>query len=173
MTYDVQSSSPYHIDVLINQEGVVWCFTGFYEHLETARRGESSDLLRQLHTSFSLPWLLLWDFNEILHPDEYWGSGYQPYNQIVEFNRVVDDCSLIDLGFCGLKFTWCNRRFKGNLVYARLDCGLYNMEWLSLFRYTKLTHIPFGFSDHMALLAKLQTSTSNPSVKKKKKIFPV
>ena len=141
-------------------------FTGFYGHPEASRRGESWDFMRQLHASHSLPWFLIGDFNEILHSDEYWGSGSRPFNQIVEFTRVVDDCSLLDLGFSGLKFTWCNRRFEGNLVYARLDRGLHNLEWLQLFPKTKLSHVPFGFSDHMALLVKLQTDTGSLTIKK-------
>ena len=79
---DVQTSSPYHIDALINQNGVIWHFTRFYGHLETSRRGESWDLMRQLHASHSLPWFLIGDFNEILHSDEYWGSGSRLFNQI-------------------------------------------------------------------------------------------
>ena len=77
---DIQTSSSHHIDALIKQEGVVWRFTGFYGHPETSRRGESWDLLRQLHASFSLPWLLLGDFNKTLLLDKYWGSGSRPYN---------------------------------------------------------------------------------------------
>ena len=60
---DVQISSSHHIDALINQNGVVWRFTGFYGHPETLRRGESWDLMRQLHSSYSLPWFLIGDFN--------------------------------------------------------------------------------------------------------------
>ncbi|XP_075662915.1 uncharacterized protein LOC142632377 [Castanea sativa] len=163
---DVQTSSPHHIDALINQNGVVWCFTGFYRHPETSKRGESWELMRHLHASHSLPWFLNGDFNGILHSDEYWGSGSRPFNQIAEFTRVVDDCSLIDLGYRGPKFTWCNRRFEGNLVYARLDRGLHNLEWMQLFPQSKLPHVPFGFSDHMALFVKLQTDAVNPPIRK-------
>ena len=108
--------------------------------------------MRQLHASHSLPWFLIGDFNENLHGDEYWGSGSRPFNQIVEFTRVVDDCSLIDLGYRGPKFTWCNRRC--HLVYARLDQGLHNLEWVQLFPQSKLSHVLFGFLDRMALLVK-------------------
>ena len=88
---DIQTSSSHHIDALIKQKGVVWRLTGFYGHPETSRRGESWDLLRQLYASFSLPWLVLDDFNEILFPDEYSGSGSRPYNQIAKFTKAVDD----------------------------------------------------------------------------------
>lgn len=76
--------------------------------------------------------------------------------QTAEFQRVVDDCSLLDLGFEGPKFTWCNNRFWGNLVYVRLDRGLYNQEWLDLFPHSKLFHIPFSFSDHLGLLTEIK-----------------
>ena len=122
--------------------------------------------MRQLHASHSLPWFLIGNFNEILHSDEYWGSGSRPFNQIAKFTRVVDDCSLIDLGYRGPKYTWCNRRFEGNLVYARLDRGLHNLEWVQLFPQSKLSHVPLGFSDHMALLVKLQTDAASPPIRK-------
>lgn len=163
---DIQTSSSHHIDTLIKQEGVVWHLIGFYEHPKTSRRGKSWDLLRQLHASFSLPWLLLGDFNEILLPNEYWGSGSKPYNQIAEFTRLVEDCLLMDLGFKRPKFTWCNRRFEGNLVYARLDRGLHNQEWLQLFAQSSLSHIPFGFSNHMAIMVKIETFPQMKPTKK-------
>lgn len=72
----------------------------------------------------------------------------------------------MDLGFKGPKFTWCNKRFEGNLVYARLDCGLHNQEWLQFFSQSSLSHIPFGFSDHMALMVKVQAT---PEIKPTKK----
>ncbi|XP_075654705.1 uncharacterized protein LOC142624853 [Castanea sativa] len=155
----VKTFSPHHIDALLNSGGTLWRFTGFYGHPATAKRWESWDLLRHLHSVGSYPWLLMGDFNEILHPDEYWGKGARPFTQIIEFQRVVDDCSLLDLGFEGPKFTWCNNRFQGNLVYERLDRGLYNQEWLNLFPLSKLFHIPFGFSDHLALLTEIKASS--------------
>ena len=42
---DIQTSSPHHIDALLNQNGIVWRFTGFYGHPETLKRGESWDLM--------------------------------------------------------------------------------------------------------------------------------
>ena len=58
---DAQTSSPNHINTLVNQDGVIWRFIGFYGHHETSRRGESWDLLCHLNTLFSLPWLSLGD----------------------------------------------------------------------------------------------------------------
>ena len=71
MDIDIQTSFPHHIDALINKNGVAWCFIGVYGHPETSRKGESWDLLHLLHASYSFPWFLIGDFNEILHNDEY------------------------------------------------------------------------------------------------------
>ena len=58
--------------------------------------------MRQLHASISFPWLLLGDFNKILHPDEYWDNGSRSCNQIAKLTKVVDDClRLDDLVFSG------------------------------------------------------------------------
>ena len=70
------------------------------------------------------------------------------------------------LGFKGPKFTWCNWHFEGNLVYARLDRGLHNQEWLQFFPQSSLSHIPFRFSDHMALMVKVQGTLEIKPTKK-------
>lgn len=163
---DVQTSSPHHINALINQNGVIWRFTGFYGHPDTSRRSESWELMRQLNTLFSLPWLLLGDFNGIFHPNEYCGSGSRPYNQIAKFTRAIDDCSLIDLGFSVQNTHGATEGSKVIWSMQDLTHGLYNLEWLNLFPHSKLTYKPFGFFDHKALVAKLHTSAGNSSVKK-------
>lgn len=157
----VKTYSPHHMDALILFERVEWCFTGIYGHPVTARRGESWDLLCQLHARMSYPWLLMGDFNELLHPDEYSSSGARPYHQIAKFWRAIDDCSLMDLGFEVPRFTWCKNKFQGNLVNERLDRGLCNQEWLNLFPYSKLFHTPFGFSDHLAILTDIKATQAD------------
>lgn len=97
----VQTFSPRHIDAFLTKDGVQWRFTSFYGHLETAKRGESWDILHHLYSVGNFPWLIMGDFNEILHRDEYWGNGSWPLSHIAEFQRVVDDCSLLDLAFEG------------------------------------------------------------------------
>lgn len=37
---------------------------------------------------------------------------------------------------------------------------------MQLFPQSKLSHVPFGFFDHMALLVKLQTNAANPPIRK-------
>jgi hypothetical protein len=44
------------------------------------------------------------------------------------FQNTLDDCSLLDLGFSGPKFTWCNDRASGGITRERLARAVANHE---------------------------------------------
>lgn len=73
------------------------------------------------------------DFNEI--PDQLKKGGGLPKDQskIDKFNGLINDLSLIDLGFKGSKYTWCNNRQGHDRVRERLDRTLSNIEWVTTF----------------------------------------
>lgn len=63
----VKDSSKYFIDISIDKNTKnEWCFTGFYEELETVRRSEAWDSLHRLNHHQNTPWLCAGDFNELL-----------------------------------------------------------------------------------------------------------
>lgn len=102
----VESFSLNHIDVLINKgKANVWHFTDFYGALETHLRTESWDLSRSLHKKFSVSWICVGDFNELLKSHEELGGRLRPYGQMEKFREVLDECGLFDLGFTRTKFT--------------------------------------------------------------------
>lgn len=47
--------------------------------------------------------------------------------------QFVAQAGLIDLGFMGNKYTWCNGRHGQGFIQERLDRGLANGEWRCLF----------------------------------------
>ena len=54
----MQNYSPNHIDALIlNGSDPPWTLTGFYGWLKEQSKRESWQLLKHLHTRFSIPWL--------------------------------------------------------------------------------------------------------------------
>lgn len=59
-------------------------------------------------SSMETPWLVLGDFDEILRQVEKLGSRPIKLTQALRFNDMVNDCSLIDRGFTGPRFTWSN-----------------------------------------------------------------
>ncbi|XP_075665730.1 uncharacterized protein LOC142635467 [Castanea sativa] len=95
---DIESSSLNHIDVLINKgKDDEWRFIGFYGAPKTQSRVESWDLIRNLHTRFSVPWLCADAFNEITKTSEKMGGRLHPYWQMQNFCQALDECGLMDL----------------------------------------------------------------------------
>ena len=150
---DVQSFSVNHIDAIINH-GVddAWPFTGFYGEPETANRENSWSLLRVLRHHFSLPWVCLGDFNEILFEEEKQGWLDQPERQMQGFTDALDDCRFKDLGFSGFPCTWCNRCSSDQNVWVRLDRGVVTIEWILRFPSTRILHLNAFHSNHKPLL---------------------
>ena len=58
-------------------------------------------LLWSLHKKFSVPWIYVGDFNELLKSHEKLGSRLRPYGQMEKFREVLDEWGLFDLGFSG------------------------------------------------------------------------
>ncbi|XP_030943673.1 uncharacterized protein LOC115968415 [Quercus lobata] len=50
-----------------------------------------------------------------------------------EFGAALEECNLIDLGFCGYKFTWNNKRPGAANTRERLDRAVANKEWRDMF----------------------------------------
>ena len=150
---DVQSFSENHIDAIIDH-GVddAWRLTGFYGDPETASRENSWSMLRTLSTRFTLPWLCIGDFNEILYADEKQGWLDRPERQMQGFRDALDFCRLKDLGFNGFPFTWCNRRPGNQNVWIRLDRGVATVDWILKYPTSRIHHLDAFHSDHKPIL---------------------
>jgi len=57
-----------------------------------------------------MPWVVFGDFNEIIQFDEKMGWLDRDAWRKEGFRECLSDCGLIDLGFVGQCFTWCNSR---------------------------------------------------------------
>ena len=113
----VVASSLNFIDAMINAgKENSWRFTGFYGCLETNRHQDSWNMLKNLSSSSSLPWLCAGDFNEIAKSHEKLGGRARPENQMKEFREALDICCLADLGYRGVKYTWYKKLIGGITV---------------------------------------------------------
>ncbi|MBA0737291.1 hypothetical protein Gogos_010761 [Gossypium gossypioides] len=65
-----------------------------------------------------------------------------------DFDDILSDCSLINLGYYGQWFTWKNGRTQTNNIRERLDRGIANTDWWNLFQNYKMYHLTHSFSDH-------------------------
>ncbi|CAL8176297.1 unnamed protein product [Prunus armeniaca] len=107
----------------------------------------------------NLPWFLLGDFNDIVCGEEKLGGNLDVGGQ--HFIEWIDKNHLIDLGFSGFNFTWCNKRGEEEIIWKRLDRGLCNIDWRFLFPEAHLSHLPRVISDHCPIMYFPQLERSN------------
>ena len=168
ITVYIKNFSHHHIDAdVVFEDGLHWRVTGFYGHPERGLRAHSWALLRHLWGIRNLPWLVLGDFNEITDLNEQWGRSDCNLAQMAAFREALSDCCLQDLGFHGAAFTWSNRRLSDDLVRVRLDRGVANSEWISLFPNAQVHHVVVAASDHMGLLISMDPAQALINFRKK------
>ncbi|XP_019244439.1 PREDICTED: uncharacterized protein LOC109224308 [Nicotiana attenuata] len=85
-------------------------------------------------------------------PEEKKGGNAHKMTKSMPFLKCTMDCSIIDVGFIGSTFTWCNGRILENRVWERLDRVLINTEWSQKFADTSMIHLVRIGSDHSSLL---------------------
>lgn len=95
-------------------------------------------------------WLLMGDFNEILEGEESTGFArlLRPPSGMRDFQRMVLNCNLSDMGYQGPLHTWCNKREEG-VICKKLDRVLMNNAALNRFPNGFAKFEPRGCSDHL------------------------
>ncbi|KAH0725234.1 hypothetical protein KY284_001099 [Solanum tuberosum] len=119
---------------------------------------------RLMHfSSMDIPWCTIGDFNVITSTDEKQGGRPYNMNKSFEFISVIAACGLLDLGYSGQHFTWCNQRSEENRVWKRLDRVMINDKWLQDMPQTTIAHLPSVFSDHCPLFMEMVERTDHPT----------
>uniref|UniRef100_A0A7N2R7P6 DUF4283 domain-containing protein n=1 Tax=Quercus lobata TaxID=97700 RepID=A0A7N2R7P6_QUELO len=155
-----------HIDVIVNEEGgnKRWRFTGFYGNPEMSKREESWSLIRNLSNRCDLPWVIIGDFNELLHANEKEGGNARPEGQMKLFRDTINSCELRDMGYCGSDFTWSRKLGTKGWVRERLDRAFVSTEWIGMFPTAKIFHVANSVFDHNMLILK----NAKPTRRRKK-----
>jgi hypothetical protein len=68
------------------------------------------DWFTSIGTTFDAPWLCIGDFNSVLSQSDKLGGRPVNNSSTRYFRSSVDQLGMIDLGFAGNPFTWCNNR---------------------------------------------------------------
>jgi hypothetical protein len=153
MSVSIQGFNNRCIDVSITSEGgETWRTTFVYGEPKRERRHEFWDLLRAIRSTCNGPWLCCGDFNEVLSQDEHIGPRDRTETRIAAFQDCLQDCGLMDLGFVGPKYTWCNRQDASSHVKVRLDRAVANGDFSNRFDACTVENIITMSSDHYAIL---------------------
>lgn len=88
------------------------------------------------------------DFNAILYTEEKLGGN--PPDHQAEFNDALSAANLLDAGYIGSRYTWCNNQENSNCI--RVDRCLVNSSWLLRYSHTAVQDLSRTLSDHAPLL---------------------
>lgn len=100
-------------------------------------------------TTTRLPWLLARDFNAVLSDQDFKGGSSRSYTYKSNFfTNLINSNNLVDVGFVGPCFTWCNNQTSLACRWNRLDRFLANHEWVSIFTSIVNQHLLRACSNH-------------------------
>ncbi|XP_075654772.1 uncharacterized protein LOC142624936 [Castanea sativa] len=114
-----------------------------------------------------MPWVVFGDFNEITQSDEKLGWLDRDAEQMWKFRDCLIFCGLMDLGFVGQRFTWCNERLGEQRTLVRLDRIVANKEWRRIFPEAMVHHVSITASDHCLLMMSMKKRKPNKPRKKR------
>ncbi|KAK9939297.1 hypothetical protein M0R45_015996 [Rubus argutus] len=147
-------SSKYFIDTVITVkcDGYVFRATWFYGPSYRADKAYFWQSISHLSTNHSCPWICSGDFNEILDSNEKEGGVSLSWNRPHYLQNFMNCNDLVDIGFCGQKYTWENRRETNDLIRERLDRALVNCHWFTSWLDSSVIHSARIGSDHFPLI---------------------
>ena len=122
--------------------------------------------MKSLVSVNSLPWLCICDFNEVLHLHEHIGTGQRRRAQIQGFRDAMDVCTLANIGYHGKPWTYEKKTFGGGYCRVRLDRGLANSDWSTLFPHARFIHETGASSDHGPISLQLESVQVTQRVQK-------
>lgn len=64
-----------------------------------------------------------------------------------EFISIIEACILVDIGYHGHPFSWCNQREDGAKILKTVDTTMINNKWLDKMLQTTINNLPYVGSD--------------------------
>ncbi|KAF7822570.1 reverse transcriptase [Senna tora] len=103
-------------------------------------------------------WICLGDFNDLSSPNEKFGGRMRSVGGLLQFQKFISDCNLMDLKFSGSKFTWNNRQLGQDHIKERIDRALCNVAFRERYEKAQVVHLETVGSDHCPLLVHFEFS---------------
>lgn len=91
-----------------------------------------------------LVWLCLWTFPSYWLTSSKGKKGCKPFKinrEVSELHTFLKQTSLIDLGYHGPNYNWCNNYLDLAQVWESLDMAFVSNTWIDLFLESYLNHL--------------------------------
>lgn len=151
---ELTSTSSNFVNMMVYSDppNTPWLVSCVYGPTRWHLRDDFWHVLDSVASSFGGPWLCMGDFNCLLADWEKQGGLPVASSFLNPLQNLINSHGLIDLGFHGSPFTWSNNRHGLANIRERLNRGLANCQWRSLFPRVMITHLTRSASDHSPLL---------------------
>ncbi|XP_057415008.1 uncharacterized protein LOC130709893 [Lotus japonicus] len=170
---EIISYSLNHIlEKLVDVENNTTFITGFYGFPEEQNKKRSWDLLIQLKAEVNGHWICFGDLNAITSNSKKKRRGGvdKTVEQLDSFIQCLNQCGLVDLGYLGQSYTWCNGRQDEANIQERLDKGVATQSLIDEWPTTTVRHMHRHESDHSPLLIHVSRQQHEDN-RKKKRVF--
>ncbi|XP_038983021.1 uncharacterized protein LOC120110982 [Phoenix dactylifera] len=161
---DVFHNCPQQVIMIITEpDAAPWVLCGVYASTDYRNRRVLWDEITNLVVQ-GFPTMVIGDFNCILSASEK--RGGRPFTDTVdrrEFWNFVSQNGLVDLGFSGPRFTWCNNQSGMTRVWERIDRAIASPDWIIRFPTYQVRHLSRIASDHCPLLLSTVSDTGHHS----------
>jgi hypothetical protein len=139
-----------------------WILSCIYGPPDIREKPAFWDSFTAASDNFVSPWLCIGDLNFVLDQSEKQGGRLVASSSSCPFKKFIDHFGLVDLGFAGNPYTWCNHRQGLATIKERLDRGLATLSWIHLHTEYSILHLPATNSDHHPILLNTNHSTILP-----------
>ncbi|OVA13862.1 Ribonuclease H domain [Macleaya cordata] len=127
----ISSSAQYiHTKIVYNPLGMAFFASFVYASCDGYERRALWADLSAIGTGISAPWILGGDFNVVSNLAERLGGRPAMGSNIEDFNEFVESNELVDGGYVGSKYTWCNNQQGTRRIWARESSLQGCMEFL-------------------------------------------
>ncbi|XP_070042737.1 uncharacterized protein LOC142178149 [Nicotiana tabacum] len=135
--------------------------TFVYAKCSSLERLELWDNMYYLASDMKLPWVVVGDFDVVLHEDKKTGGLLVHPPEYEDFAFCVKSCGLFDLGYKGSPFPWWNGRPNAECIFKRLDRVFVNLPFQNLFPTIDVEHLIRTGSDHAPLFMSCGEQATN------------
>ncbi|KAL5568624.1 hypothetical protein UlMin_025199 [Ulmus minor] len=135
-----------------------WLISAIYGSHRRTSKIEFWEFIGDIALRFTRPWLIIGDFNAVLHSNGRMGGRVCDPIVDMMFN-LLSDLGIIEIYVAGGVFSWQNNRVNG-AIYSKIDRGMANAEWWLFFLDAYLCLLPKTTSNHKPLV--LRTSPREP-----------
>jgi hypothetical protein len=128
-----------------------WFLTGLYASPVYTSRLELWNHISEMRRDITGPWLLMGDFNEIIHPSEQRGGNFS-HSRADVLLKTMETCNLMDVQSTGGVFTWSRPCTGNRTVFRKLDRAIADVPWCMAFPEAYVEVLCKLHSDHNPLL---------------------